>query len=132
LVGYIPVILDSGFLVEVRLTATAFRSRSTGTMKFLYHDLNVALQLEEKAKWKSTLGAFAANTVLNSSNPATPGEPPKIVNFEAERDMQKGFINIVLKSLFAGVKETFLMSKENRKAHKEKLKDFDDKNSKEK
>jgi hypothetical protein len=44
--------------------------------------------------------------------------PPRIVQFHVARDMNKGFINIILKSLLNGLKETMIMSKENRKAYK--------------
>jgi len=32
--------------------------------------------------------------------------------------MNKGFINIILKSLFAGLKETIILTKENKKDYK--------------
>jgi hypothetical protein len=37
--------------------------------------------------------------------------------------MNKGFINIILKSLFNGLKETMVMSKENRKENREAKKE---------
>jgi hypothetical protein len=95
---------------------------SRGTMKFLYHDLEVDLELKEQAKWKSTVLAFAANTYLQPHNPITSSSPPRVVNFEMERDMKKGFINILIKSMLGGLKETMIMSKENRKKQKEKKK----------
>jgi len=74
-------------------------------MKFLYHDLEVDLNLPKKAKWKNSVIAFAANTALNSSNPGSAKLPPRIVQFRAERNMNKGFINIIIKSLLGGLKE---------------------------
>ena len=77
----------------------------------------------KKAKWKSSVLAFAANTYLNASNPASANLPPRIVKFHVERDMNKGFVNILIKSILSGLKETMIMSKENRKAyHQEKKK----------
>ena len=70
----------------------------------------------KKAKWKSSLIAFAANAIVDSSNPPSEKLPPRIVKFEAKRDMNKGFINLIIKSILSGVKETMIMSKENRKA----------------
>jgi hypothetical protein len=32
--------------------------------------------------------------------------------------MNKGFVNVVIKSILNGIKETMIMSKENRKAYK--------------
>ena len=87
-------------------------------MKFLYHDLDIEIELEGKAKWKSSVLAFGANTILPSANPAA-GQPTRIVQFHAERDMHKSFVNITIKSLLAGLKETMIMSKENKKAFRE-------------
>jgi hypothetical protein len=33
--------------------------------------------------------------------------------------MNKGFVNVIIKSVLNGLKETMIMNKENRKAHKE-------------
>jgi hypothetical protein len=87
-------------------------------MKFLYHDLKIDIKLDEKASWKSSVLSFAANTAVASANPASESLPPKIVKFHAERDMNKSFINITIKSALNGLKETILMSKENKKAYK--------------
>jgi hypothetical protein len=87
-------------------------------MKFFYHDLDVDMKLSDK-QWQNNIVAFAANTYLSSSNPPSDGSPPKIVQFKAERDMNKGGFNIILKSFLSGMKETMIMSKENKKAYKE-------------
>jgi hypothetical protein len=86
-------------------------------MKFLYHDLDIDLALKDQAKWKSTALAFAANTILPEANPVSANMPEKVVQFSVERDMNKGFINIILKSLFTGLKETVILTKENRKEY---------------
>jgi len=120
--AYTPARVDAGIVDGITLSGTAFKTKGVGTLKFLYHDLKIDLQLKEKAQWKSDLGAFAANTVLNSSNPVDSGAPPRVVKYEVMRDQQKGFINIVLKSLLTGLKETMIPSKENRKEDQEKKK----------
>jgi hypothetical protein len=89
-------------------------------MKFLYHDMDIDLQLKQKANWMNSVLTFGANTYLNDANPMVEGMPPRVVKYTAERDMTKGFINMLLKSLFAGLKESIVMSKENREAHQEK------------
>jgi len=93
-------------------------------MKFLYHDLKVDLALQDKAKWKSSVLAFAANTYLDASNPGSANLPPRIVQFHVERDMNKGFVNIIIKSVLSGLKETMIMSKENKKAYKKAKKEM--------
>jgi hypothetical protein len=83
----------------------------------------VDLHLENKAKWKSAVGAFAANTALQNSNPASGKDPARVVAFSAERDMHKSFVNLVIKSVLNGLKETVIMSKENRKTYREAKKE---------
>jgi hypothetical protein len=103
-------------------SGNVYRTNSTGTMKFLYHDLDIEIELEGKAKWKSSVLAFGANTLLPSANPVS-NQPIRVVNFHAERDMNKSFVNITIKSLLAGLKETMIMSKENKKAFREEKKE---------
>ena len=120
--AYTPAKINKGITDEIVLSGVATEKKATGTMKFLYHGLEVDLELQEQAKWKSAIIAFAANTATDSSNPPSSGLPPKVVNFKIERDMNKGFVNVVIKSLLNGLKETMIMSKENRKAYKESKK----------
>ncbi len=122
IIAYTPAKINSGAADEISFSGTVYETNSAGTMKFLYHDLEVDLELQKKAKWKSSLIAFAANAIVDSSNPPSEKLPPRIVKFEAKRDMSKGFINLIIKSLLSGVKETMIMSKENRKAYKESKK----------
>jgi hypothetical protein len=117
--AYTPAQINKGTVDRIEFSGIARRTEATGTMKFLYHDLDIILQLEDKAKWKNSVLSFAANTVVASSNPVSPNLPPKIVDYHVERDMNKSFINITLKSALAGLKETVIMSKENRKTYKE-------------
>ena len=117
--SYAPARITKGMVDGITFSGMVFETRSTGTMKFLYHDLVVDLELEDKAKWKSALLGFAANTYLNASNPVSPNLPERVVKFEVERDMRKGFLSMLIKSVLDGVKETFIMSKENKKAYQE-------------
>jgi hypothetical protein len=122
--AYTPAIINSGTADEISFSGIAKKRNASGTMKFLYHDLNVDLNLEDQAKWKSAVGAFAANTALNNSNPASDKQPPRIVKFSAERDMNKAFVNLMIKSILNGLKETMIMSKENRKTFREAKKEL--------
>jgi hypothetical protein len=113
--AYTPAKFISGVADEIKFSGIAQKSSSTGNLTFLYHDLHVKLELEEKAKWKSDIITFGANTALNTNNPASPSLPPREVKFKADRDMNKGFVNLIIKSILDGMKETMIMSKENRK-----------------
>ena len=116
--AYTPAKIKQGTVDEITLSGTAFRTNATGTMKFLYHNLEVDLKLSDK-KWQNNVMAFAANTYLHSSNPPSANNPPRIVTYQVDRDMNKGGFNIILRSFLKGLKETMLMSKENKKAYKE-------------
>ncbi len=117
LAAYTPAKIRKGVADEISFTGTVFRTKSTGTMKFLYHELDIDLKLTEK-KWQNTLVAFAANTYLNTNNPQ-PGKPAIVVQFKADRDMNKGGFNIILRSFLAGMKETMVLTKGNKQAYKE-------------
>jgi hypothetical protein len=116
--AYTPAKINKGIADEITFSGVATEKKATGTMKFLYHGLEIDLELQEKAKWKSAIIAFASNTATDSSNPPTADLPPKVVQFGITRDMNKGFINVVIKSLLNGLKETMIMNKDNRKAYK--------------
>ncbi|MBL7845692.1 MAG: DUF748 domain-containing protein [Cyclobacteriaceae bacterium] len=120
--AYTPAKINAGIAREISFSGVAEETKASGTMKFLYDSLEVDLQLHEQAKWKSAILAFAANTVLNNSNPVSSTAPPRVVRFEVQRDMNKGFVNVLIKSLLNGLKETMIMSKENRKTYKEEKK----------
>lgn len=113
--AYSPAEIKSGTADEIFFSGTATRTGATGTMKFLYHGLQVDLKLKEQAKWKSSLVTFGVNTALLSNNPVSEGAPERTVRFKAERDMNKGFINLIIKSALNGMKETMVMSSENRR-----------------
>ena len=121
--AYTPAKISKGIADEISFSGVAKERDATGTMKFLYHDLEVDLELKNQAKWKSSVIAFAANTVLDSSNPGSADLPPKVVTFNVQRDMNRGFVNVVIKSLLNGLKETMIMSKENRKDYKKAKRD---------
>jgi hypothetical protein len=121
--AYTPARFLAGTADEIKFSGLALNSSSSGTLAFLYHDLKVDLKLEDKAKWKSDIITFAANTALHTNNPISPGLPPRKVNFAAERDMNKGFVNLIIKSILDGMKETMILSKENRKEYKKAKKE---------
>ena len=120
--AYTPASITAGVIDELSFSGTATWKSGTGIMTFTYHDLEVDLALKDQAKWKSGLLAFAANSIVNASNPSLPGQPPRVVKLKAERDMNKGFVNIILKLVLNGVKETFIMSKENKAYQQERQK----------
>ncbi|MEK6783627.1 MAG: DUF748 domain-containing protein [Bacteroidota bacterium] len=117
--AYTPAKINKGISDEITFSGVGKKTAANGTLRFLYHDLEVDLQLKEKAKWVSSVIAFTANSVLNNSNPASSDLPAREVKFQIVRDMNKGFVNVLIKSILNGLKETMIMSKENKKAYKE-------------
>lgn len=122
--AYTPASINKGTVDEITFSGIAYRSNAGGTMKFLYHDLDINIDLEGKAKWKSSLLAFGANTFVPAANPASTEKPQRIVKFNAERDMNKAFVNLIIKSVLDGLKETLIMSKENKQTYREKKKEL--------
>jgi len=120
--SFAPLNIKKGIADGITFSGTATRTNSKGTMKFLYHALDVDLQLKDRAKWVNSVITFAANTYIDASNPAADGMPPRTVEFKVDRDMNKGFINIIIRSFLSGLKETMISSKENKKAYREKKK----------
>lgn len=119
--SYTPAHFNKGVLDGMEFSGNADESSSTGTMKFLYHDLDLDLELKEKAGWKSAVLTFGANTILPSANPSSPDIPARVVQFHVD-GIRKSFVGVVIKSLLTGLKETMIMSKENKKAYKEEKK----------
>jgi hypothetical protein len=132
ILAYTPAKINKGTLDEISFSGVAKKTKADGTLKFLYHDLEVDLELHEKAKWRNGVIAFAANTVVATNNPRSTDMPPRVVQFHIERDMNKGFINVIMKSILNGLKETIIMSKENRKTFKEEKKEARKENRKKK
>lgn len=111
--------IRKGVVDEISFSGNGYKSGATGEMKFLYHDLDLTIDLKKYSKLKNSLISFAANNYLNSSNPASPGKAARVVKFNVVRDQHKGFMNLVVKSAIAGLQETMLPSKENRKQIRE-------------
>ena len=120
--SFIPIEINSGIINSMHFEGHASRTTSKGSMVFLYQDLNIEIQSDDKQKKKGMhyhLLSAAANTIMHSNNPANPDLPARKVEYTVVRDMNKGFINLIIKSILSGVKESILPSRENRKHYKE-------------
>ncbi len=115
--SYSPASITKGIADEITFSGNVYPTYSSGTMKFLYHDLVVNFELVDKPKWKSTVLGLAANAYLNSANPSSDNLPERSVKFNVVRDKRNGYLSMLIKSILDGVKETFIMSKENKKAY---------------
>lgn len=124
---FAPVNILSGGVDKIHLTGLAHKTYATGTMEFLYHDLKLDIDLEDKARWLNSVISFAANTYIKENNPESEGLPPHIGNYRVERNMHKEFINVVLISAFSGLKETMVQSKDAKKDYKKAKKEIKEK-----
>jgi len=107
--------IKKGIADEITFSGNGYKSEAVGDMNSYNHDLDLTIGLKKFSKLKNSLLSFAANTYLNSSNPASNVKAAREVKFDVERDPHKGFMNLVVKSVVSGLQETMLPSKENRK-----------------
>lgn len=117
--AYSPIEFKAGTADEIKFSGIAQSTRSGGNLTFRYHDLNINLEVNPKENWINSIVSFGANAILRTNNPAAADQPPRSVKFLAERDMNKGFVNLIIKSILDGMKETMNPSKENRREFKE-------------
>lgn len=121
--SYLPSTIKKGWSDGITFSGKANNTSASGEMEFLFHGLDIDLQLTDKSKLQNSIITFAANTLLINSNPTKAGQPPRVVKYSAARDMNKGFINLILKSFFSGMKETVVLSKRNRNVLRETRKE---------
>lgn len=117
--GFAPANVKNGFVDAITFSGNGYKRNATGEMEFLYHDLGLTIDLKKYSKLKNSLISFAANSYLNSSNPASIDKAARVVKSDVERDVNKGFMNLVIKSVVSGLQETMLPSRENRKLNRE-------------
>jgi len=117
--AFAPTSVKNGYVDAINFSGNANKQYATGDMEFLYHDLGITFDVKKYSKLKNSLISFAANSYLNSSNPASSDKTARVVKFDVDRDMNRGFMNLVVKSVLSGLQETMLPSKENRKLNRE-------------
>ena len=118
--SFAPVKIKSGLLKSITFNGFASRTDTRGSMLFLYEDLNISIEKKDENKKKditNVLFSFAANTYIYKNNPAK-DHPPREVRFMKPRNMNKGFIHVLVQGLLSGIKETIAPSKENRQKYK--------------
>lgn len=123
--SFAPVEINKGRLNSMEFNGHVSRTDSRGTMEFLYNDIGLEVKsddVQKKKGFQNLIVSMAANTLIYSNNPVGVDHPKRRVNFFKQRNMNKGFIDILVQSLLAGVKETIMPTKENRKKYKKDLK----------
>ena len=118
--SFAPVKVNNGRIKSIKFSGYANSKMSKGRMTFLYNNLNIELQrvAKDNTDLSDHVLSILANSVIYSSNPTTKGALARNVDFEVEREMHKGFVNLLIKSVLAGAKESVLPSRSNRKKHR--------------
>lgn len=119
IVAFSPASIKTGFMDAINFSGNGYKSQASGDLEFLYHGLGLTIDDRKFSKLKNSLITFAAKNYLNSSNPASPDKAARVVKFDVARDCNKGFMNLLIKSVLRGLEETMLPSKENRKMNRD-------------
>ena len=117
--------IKKGTIKKLTFKGYANNTISKGEMLFLYNNVSIKfLNQDDKTytKIKNKFTAFIANTVIHKNNPSVGKTLARTVNFKYTRDKNKGFINLIWKSLFNGIIETIIPTKENKNKYKADLK----------
>lgn len=107
--------IDDGELDNLSCKFTGTCTTSSGEVEIHYHDLKVGV-LKSSADNEVTekkLLSFIFNTAIRTSNPPGNKEKPYIAVAGFDRNMHKGILNFVWKSIFSGIKETVTPGKKN-------------------
>lgn len=70
--GFLKREAIKGVADQISFSGFVYRTKSEGTMAFLYNDLKIDLEIRDKAKWKSSVLGFIANTIIYEGNPNSP------------------------------------------------------------
>ena len=117
--AFAPTSVKNGTVDAIHFSGNGYQGYASGDMEFLYHDLDLNIGLKKFSNFKNAIITFAANNYLNSSNPASADKAARVVKFGVERDSNKGFMNLIIKSVVSGLQETMIPSKENRKMNRD-------------
>ncbi len=99
------VFVNSGTVDNMYFNFSANNFNSTGTMVFLYHDLNLTLKnknTDDTTAMKERLLTILANMKVKDANPQ-PGQGIRTGEIYFERNTEKYMINYCFKSILSGI-----------------------------
>jgi len=102
---------NRGVLNKLTFKGGANPYHSKGTLTLLYNDVKLDVVRKDK-KQSSKFLSWGATTVIRKDNPAQ-GKPPKRAIMVCDRNMEKGFGNFLWKTVFSGLKSTFIGGKKS-------------------
>ena len=117
--------VEEGYISKVAFDIKANRYGSNGTVQILYNDLKVnILEKEDGGKLeKDGLMSFLANKLIITSDNPKPDLPARVSYFTYSHSPKSSFFNLMWKSIFEGIKETIIESKEQKKREKQAIKE---------
>lgn len=102
--------IKKGKIDKIDFNFKAHNQSSTGDIKFLYNNLEIEIQKEKESgeiKGRKFINFLVNSIFLPKQNPNKKGEEYHgIIKFD--RDPNKGIFNYLWKSVFSGIKDTFL------------------------
>ena len=96
----------SGYVNELSFQATANPKVATGELEFYYKNLDVEFSKEGKGPAKIAINELVEWTLFPQEN--IKGKKHRIGQMYFERDTQRSFFNFFWKTIFSGMKSTFM------------------------
>ncbi len=102
---------EKGSLNKLTFKGGANPYHSKGTLTLLYNDVKLDVVRKNK-KQSSKFLSWGATTVIHKDNPV-PGKPVKTAIMASDRNPEKGLGNYLWKTIFSGLKGTFIGGKKS-------------------
>jgi hypothetical protein len=100
-----------GTLTRMTFRGNANPRYATGTMTMLYHDMSFEAMKKKNSNSANKFISWGVNSFVRRNNPRKGKDKEvKSVSMFFQRDMEKGFGNLLWKTLFSGMKATMIPS----------------------
>jgi hypothetical protein len=111
---------DKGYFNKISFDVKANINGSHGTVQALYKDLKVSALVKEPdgSLGKDGLISFLVNALFVTPNNPEEGEVARTSNFTYTHSPKRSFFNLMWKSIFTGIKDNVIESKEEKKEKK--------------
>lgn len=115
--------VKAGVIDKMNFNVVATSTKATGSLDLYYHDLKIALLKEEdengQVKEMKMLNFLANNLLVPVQNPNKKDQFYE-AQIEFERVKNKGVLNYLWKSVFSGIKDTFLKDHKDEQSYSKK------------
>jgi hypothetical protein len=116
----------NGIVTSLNFDMQADTRKATGTVTFLYHDLNVMLlKLDEKnALRRMSFVSILANAFVLIRNNPTFNNPPRVETVALERQENMSYLGLMWRSVYLGIKESIGLSAEIEQNLRNRVSDY--------